>query len=196
MGVVLSFTFLVFVFGTGLVLFFLPYLTMAAEVGYRIIRTGAKPLGSILVGLLRFMYFRGSLRTEESSSAPDRGPGYSVVPQESSGWVEFAEKILAWGLWGLLGLALLTTAALSAFYLLRWLLSRTARNRQKQKGGNLLSRWIATLQSLLLSLWEKLTQGIKGYEGAVQIYAALLRWGRRSGLPHALSETPESMVSA
>ena len=30
----------------------------------------------------------------------------------------------------------------------------------------------------------------KGYRGAVQLYAALLTWGRHSGLPYFLSETP------
>lgn len=31
---------------------------------------------------------------------------------------------------------------------------------------------------------------MKGYRDAAQIYRALLKWGRRSGLPHLLSETP------
>jgi hypothetical protein len=30
----------------------------------------------------------------------------------------------------------------------------------------------------------------KGHEGAVQLFTALLSWGRHSGLPHFLSETP------
>jgi len=190
-GVILSFTFLVFIFGTGLVLFFLPYLTVAAEVGYGMIRTGAKPLGFILVSVLRFMYFRGSLRPEQSSSSPERSLGYSAIQNGSSGWFEVVEKILAWGLWGLLGLALLMTAAISAFYLLRWLFSRTSRSRERQKGKNLFSRWRATLQSFLLFLWKGLTQGIRSYGGAVPIYTALLSWGRHNGLPHSVSETPK-----
>ena len=32
--------------------------------------------------------------------------------------------------------------------------------------------------------------GGKGFEGASQVYAKLLNWGRRSGLPHLLAETP------
>jgi hypothetical protein len=31
---------------------------------------------------------------------------------------------------------------------------------------------------------------VKGYKGAVQLYAALRMWGRHSGFPHFLSETP------
>ena len=31
---------------------------------------------------------------------------------------------------------------------------------------------------------------MKGYEGAMQFYAALLRWGRHGGLPPSLTETP------
>jgi len=31
---------------------------------------------------------------------------------------------------------------------------------------------------------------VKGYKGAAQLYTALRTWGRHSGLPHFLSETP------
>ena len=33
-------------------------------------------------------------------------------------------------------------------------------------------------------------QKLQGYRVAIQFYSALLKWGRRSGLPHLLSETP------
>jgi hypothetical protein len=31
---------------------------------------------------------------------------------------------------------------------------------------------------------------LKGYRDPVQLYRTFLKWGRRSGLPHLLSETP------
>jgi len=34
-------------------------------------------------------------------------------------------------------------------------------------------------------------QWLQGYRDAVQLYRAFLKWGRRSGLPHLLSETPD-----
>ena len=35
-----------------------------------------------------------------------------------------------------------------------------------------------------------MAERLKGYGNAVQLYRALLNWGRRSGVPHVLSETP------
>lgn len=57
------------------------------------------------------------------------------------------------------------------WYLLRWLFSRTSK-----AALGLSFKWAA--------------QRLKGYRGAVQLYRAFLKWGRRSGLPHLLSETP------
>ncbi len=190
-GMILSFIFLVLAISTGLVLFFRPYLTMASELGYRILSAGAKPLGSILVGVLRFMYFRSSIRPEESHpprSGSLRAPG---MKGETAGWwSELAEKILAWGLWGLLGLALLVVCTLSAFYLLRWLFSRTGRGEDRQRGKGIFYRWIDRLRAFLLLLRAKVVSGLRGYPGAIQVYIRLLGWGRHSGLAHASSETP------
>ncbi len=189
-GVILSFTFLVLVMSTGLVLFFLPYLTMASELGYRILGTGARPLGALFVSLLRFMYFRSNIRPEESPSPRSGSSGFSVTKSETSGWTELAEKILAWGLWGLLGLALLTMCGISVFYLLRWLFSRTSISREPQGTQNPIPRWMAQLRAFLFHLWRKILRSFSGYKGAVQIYTGLLTWGKHSGLPHASSETP------
>jgi len=37
---------------------------------------------------------------------------------------------------------------------------------------------------------KRAVQRLKRYRNAVQLYSAFLKWGRRSGLPHLLSETP------
>ncbi len=190
-GTILSFILLVLVISTGLVLFFLPYLTMASELGYRILRAGAKPLGLILVSVLRFMYFRSSIRPEESHPPQSTSPRVPGMKGETAGWwSELAEKILAWGLWGLLGLALFVVCAISTFYLLRWLFSRTGKNRSRQKGRSAFSEWIAGLRMFLLLIRAKLFFSLRGYPGAIHLYAGLLGWGRHSGLAHAPSETP------
>jgi hypothetical protein len=37
---------------------------------------------------------------------------------------------------------------------------------------------------------KETAQKLTGYRNAVQLYRTFLRWGRRSGLPHLLWETP------
>jgi hypothetical protein len=189
-GVILSFTAVVVLFGTGLVLFFLPYLTLAAETGYGILKTAAKPLGPILVSILRFIFLHGATRPGKPPPPTKGITGDLVSPGESSWWVELLEKILGWGLGGLLGLTLLIIFGLAVFYLFRWLFSRTPIHQRRQGSWHLILLWVERLRVFLLSCWRGMARRVKGYKGAAQLYTALLSWGRHSGLLHFLSETP------
>jgi hypothetical protein len=189
-GVILSFTVVILLFGTGLVLFFLPYLTLAAETGYGILKTAAKPLGPVLVTVLRFIFMGGAIRPEPSSGPTKGGAEDLITPGESSWWMEFLEKILAWVFGGILGLTVLIISCVALFFLFRWLLSKTSVHPKRQGLWDSMLSWIRGLRLFLLSCWIRVARRAKGYKGAAQLYAALLLWGRHSGLPHFLSETP------
>jgi hypothetical protein len=189
-GVILSFTTVVLLFGTGLVLFFLPYLTLAADKGYGILKTAAKPLGPVFVAILRFIFMGGAIRPEPVSGPTEGGAGEFITPTESSWWMEFFGKILVWIFGSLLGVILIIVCCVALFYLFRWLLSRTPVSQRRQTTGHLISLWLERLRILLASCWTWIIRRVKGYEGAVQLYTALRIWGRHSGLPHLLSETP------
>jgi len=189
-GIFLSFTVIVLVFGAGLVLLFLPYLTMAAEFGYGILKTTARPLGPILVSILRFLFMHG-IRRPETSSQSGGGDEVDIVSStETSWWMELLEKVLGWGFMGLAALVGIIVCCLGAWYLLRWLFSRTSRSEEKHIQWNLIFLWASRLWAGLLFLRNKLVARLKAFKDAVQLYAALLRWGRHSGLPRSLSETP------
>jgi len=189
-GLILSFAVTVLLFSTGLILFFFPYLTTAAEMGHGILKSVAAPLGPILVSVLRFLFMRGTIRSENTSPQPEGSTGDFVSPGESSWWTELLEKILGWGLGTILGLTILIILSLAILYLLRWLFSRTSISQKKQSSWYLISLWAIRLREFLVFCWRKIVRRAKGYRGAVQLYAALLTWGRHSGLPYFLSETP------
>jgi hypothetical protein len=189
-GVILSFIVVVLLFGTGLVLFFLPYLTLAAETGYAILKTAAKPLAPIFVSILRFIFMGKAIRSEPSSGSTKGGTGDLISPTESSWWIELLEKILAWVLGGVFGLMVLVISGLALFFLFRWLFSRTSLVQRRERTGHSILWWIERLRLFLLSCWKWVIRRGKGHEGAVQLFTALLSWGRHSGLPHFLSETP------
>ena len=189
-GVILSFAAIVLLFGAGLVLFFLPYLTLAATASYGILKVAGQPLVSVFVTVIRFMFMRGISRPEELS-APSGGSAETLsAPVERSWWMELLEKMLAWGLWILVGLVVVVMFCLATFYLFRWLLSRTSISKRRQRPWDLISSWPGRLQALLLYCWGKILRIVRGYKTAVQLYAGLLGWGRRSGLSHFPSETP------
>jgi hypothetical protein len=190
-GVILSFAALVLLFGTGLVFFFLPYLTLAAEKGYVVLKTVAVPVGSILITVLRFIF--GYSNKDVFQPLPEKPP--EKLPELTpSGpgpwWLELLGKILAWGIWILLGLLFLTLIAVSVYFLFRWLFSRTSISQERHLPQHPILLWLEKLRLFLRSLWTKFVRSIKGTKGAVQFYTALLGWGRRSGLPHSRSETP------
>jgi hypothetical protein len=189
-GVILSFTVIIVLFGTGLVLFFLPYLTLAAETGYDILKVAAKPLGPVLISMLRFIFMRGAIRPEPSSG-PTKGGGEEFIPAGgTSGWMEFLEKMLVWIFGSLLGLILIIVSCVALFYLFRWLLSRTPITQRRQGTWYSMLLWMEKLRAFPLACWKWMMRRLKGYKGAAQLYTALRIWGRHSGLPHFLSETP------
>jgi len=189
-GIIISFTLVVVLFGTGLVLFFLPYLTLSAEMGHSILKTVAGPLGAILVSVLRFIYFHGAIQQEKSSPPPKEGAGDLLSPVESSWWTELLEKILLWVFGSLIGLIALAAFGVAVFYLFRWLLSRTSISRKRQSSWYLISLWVEQLRIFLLSCLRRIGRLVKGYRRGAPLYVALLSWGCHSGIPHFVSETP------
>jgi hypothetical protein len=194
-GIIISFTLVVLLFGTALVLFFLPYLTLSAEVGHSILKTVARPLAAILVSVLRFIYFHGSIQQEKSSPPPKEGAGNLFSSGESSWWTELLEKILLWVFGSLIGLIALAAFGVAVFYLFRWLLSRTSSSRKRQSSWYLISLWVERLRIILLSWLRRIGRRVKGYRRGAPLYMALLSWGRRSGIPHFPNETPKEYGS-
>jgi hypothetical protein len=191
LGVILLFVMAILIFGGGLTLFFLPLMSLAAESGYGILKITAKPLGFILVQVIRFLFMGHSLRPEKPSPQPPEGIE-GLNPPAGGGWLpEFIEKIVSWGLWIALGLILILAFSLAMYYLLRWLFSKTpASSPKKESLWFWILSWLKRFRDFILSLPKKVIFGKQGYQGAIRIYWTLLSWGRHSGLPHFLNETP------
>ncbi len=191
MGVILSFTVIVLLFGTGLVLLFLPYLTLAAETGYVVIQEAARPLEPILVSILRFIFMRQrNLRETPPGTSSEPDINFSPSVEESSWWMELLTKIGGWGLTGLVGLFGLVVLGLALWYLTKWLLSRTSHDTRREGFLRLILLWAASIWAILTFFLEKVRFRRNGSQLAVHLYKALLGWGKHSGLPHILSETP------
>ena len=190
-GVILIFIMAILIFGGGLTLFFLPSLSLVAESGYGILKITAKPLGYIFVQVISFLFRGHAIRPEKPSPQPSEGIEGLNPPAGGGWWPEFVEKIISWGLWIALGLILLLAFSLAMYYLLRWLFSKTpASSPKKESLWFWILSWLKRFRDFLLSLPKKGISGKQGYKGAVRIYWTLLSWGRHSGLPHFLSETP------
>jgi hypothetical protein len=189
-GMVLSFAAVVLLVGSAGVTLFLPYLTKAAEAGYTLMQKTAEPLSPILIAILRLLFVGRSLRPESPSpSSNDLHPAFAPHPQ-STWWSEFLGRVLAWGFGGVLVILFAVAFGIAVWYLVRWLFSRTDRGGKRSIRGGRLLWWAARLRAFLFLLWEKITLRLTGFRKAFQLYGALLRWGRHSGLPVSSTDTP------
>jgi len=189
-GVILSFIMLVLLIGGGIVLFALPYLTAAAQTGYGVLKSGSAPLLNILMQILHFIFGGDDDAVLRPKPQPvkkmTKGPSYDLHNR----WLQIIGEILVWVFWVLLGLVLLTILCAFLYSLFQWLFSKTAAGEKKQSPWHLLLSWAARWHLFLISLQTGIVRAAKSCRSPVQIYAALLRWGRNSGLPRFLSETP------
>ena len=189
-GVIMTFAVVVLAFGGGLVLLFLPYLRVAAEMGYGVLKSAAAPLSPILIAIVRFLFMHNRNRLDTMSPSSGGDKTEFVASTESSWWAELFEKIFSWSFLGLGTVIAFIVCCLSVWYLFRWLFSRTAISNKKQIRWNLILGLVAQLFTALLLSWGTIVQWAKGYRSSIQLYNALLAWGRHSGFPHFLSETP------
>ena len=184
-GMILSFVAVVLLIGTAGVTLLLPFLTKAAEVGYTLMQKTAEPLSPILIAILRFLFVGRSLRQEPSS--PYRGLGAHPESSEPSG---FLSMVLGWGFLGFAVIFFAVVFGVVLWFLVKWLFSRTDRDRTRFSQRNGLLWWMARLRAILYLLWEKIRLRLTGFREAVQLYRALVRWGRHSGLPRSATDTP------
>jgi hypothetical protein len=184
-GMLLSFTVVALAFGAGLMLLFMPYLSAAAEAGYGVLKSAAGPLLPVLERVLLFLFGRIG-QQEPLFPSFDRGEAEYFPSGESSGW----NQILGWGLFGPVLLIGLIFCALGTWYLLRWLFSKTSKEERDYIHWQLALLWAQRLWAALGRGLKRAVQRLRGYQDAVQLYRAFLKWGRLSGLPHLLSETP------
>jgi hypothetical protein len=189
-GVIASFIAVVLVGAGGVVLFFLPGLTAAAQMGYRALKVAGGPLGYLFVTVVRFMFMPRSSRPNASDESSKMIDWDLIKPGPHSWWVELFEKVLGWGLWGFVVLSMLVVAGIAAFFALKWLFSRTSMGEEKRGRNGLVSSWVVRFWILLVSFCRKVLRSTRGYQKAAELYSALLGWAGRSGLSHAQSETP------
>ena len=100
-GVIASFVAVVLLGTGGLLLFFLPGLTAAAQMGYRALTVIGRPLVPVLIAVLRFVFGpRGNHPTEVATKSSPLTDWDKIAPQTHGWWMEFLEKVLGWGFGG------------------------------------------------------------------------------------------------
>jgi hypothetical protein len=189
-GIIATFMATVILSAGAVILFFLPFLTAIASTGYRTLKVGAGFVLPIVERVLRYVFMgRGGMREEPAGSSPKPGEWDSLFSMNSP-WMEFVEKVMKWGIKGVAVLLLLGAFGVIVYYLIKWLLTKTARAQGETEETYKTVPWFVRLWNALVLLYKRLLLSIRGYRKAAELYAVLLGWGQRSGFTHFIHETP------
>ncbi len=184
-GVALSLTVTLLALIGGFALLFLPILKRAAMA----IDSAGRFAGGILTRILLFLLGRKPADLQYQRGGEELGDAGLSIPVPEGGETLF-HAILRWAFLGL-GIAAAAVGVIALLWVLvRWLLSRTAR---EDRGTNppglsaLLARICRGLSGLLARVKALFS---RKRMGTVEIYLALVRWGGRCGVARLPSETP------
>ena len=190
-GVVLSFTAIILILGSGLFFLFSPGLQTLAQAGSDLLGTWAMPFERLVVFFLKAGFLRQSAFSKtgfrrQSGEGPTDDALLTIINRSGG-----EPGIFHYLFFGIIMAILLATAGFILYHLLKWLFSKTVAEKEKKGLWERLLMHIDSAKRLLSTLWIKFFKTPDSSYAAEEFYKRLLRWGRFSGLHHAVTETPK-----
>lgn len=185
-GIVLGFVSIVLIGSAVLIVVFLPYLTDMADSAQSILKETTEPIGPVVVKIIRFIFSIGRYRRDIKLSGTSDSIGDQLYPDSKIGWTQS----LGWILLGVIGLIALGGCGYLIYLLVRRLLKRNTMNKSRHQPMVLISMLLSMIGAVCRGVWNGLLFLLKKIDSAAAVYAGMLGWGRRSGLPADASETP------
>jgi len=189
-GVILSFTMILLLLGACVSLLFYSHLTTGAENLSGVLKKGAAPLVPVLIAVIRFLFSPKRHRMNEETGTMG-SQGADIIPLgEAEKETGILGEIMKWAPAGLILLLLIAAVSFGAWYLIKYLLSKTSPAKKKPIRRLSVLTWMAILKNILRFCRKKMVHLLKGHANGVELYASLLIWGRHSGISRRQVETP------
>jgi len=195
-GMVLTFILAVLLFGSWIVLFFLPQLSLAAQVGSRVLKIVSKPLLNLLLKIILFLFSGYGNRAVNVSSISSGDPGIPLIESsEPTWWTQLLGWMITWG--GLILLSLLAMMVICwlIWSLWKWFSTKTEVDTKRKGFFEELLLWFLHLFSLAKKVLGRIVFLLKNIrrkqENISVLFQKLCRWGRSSGIPRESSKTPQ-----
>ena len=173
-GIILGFSTVVVLFGSGLIFLFYPDLTRMADSVGSVLVGIAKPMVPLLVRILSFLFVPGRIRSELSSSTagPDAG---GLSPPSVGGWEEVLLKGISFFL-----MAILALMAIVAFYclmmaVLRFLMRRSTPAGVLPMSASQILKWLRALMLIPWYMWQACVHLLRRVDSAASVYSGMLR---------------------
>ncbi len=187
-GIIAAFITVVLLYSGAMFLFFLPFLHAAADTGYRVLKGGAGFLLPVVETILRFVFMGRRMREEPAQQSPSHDDSISSMSQGPVS--EFFERIMKWGIEGLIGILILLGCCIAIYFFVKWLLSRTEHITGEKRGRRTGPFWVIRLWNALVLWIRGMLARMRGYNTASEFYAVLGEWGSHSGCTRSRFETP------
>ena len=188
-GIAMTFTFMILMLGGGVFILFLPEFQSLAETSADLLENLKKPMEQFVI-FMSSVYLESGFRRK---SEPQLTGDYLPTIDKSGGELGILHYLFI----GISIVILLSVIGFILYRLIKWLLSKikwlfseTVEEREKRGIWELLLSCILAARWFLSTLWIKIFYPPDTSFAAEKYYRRLLRWGRISGLRHAVFETP------
>jgi hypothetical protein len=189
-GVVFSFAAVTLVLGGGLFILFLPGLQTLAEASYGLLGSVTRPLEWFVVLLSGFFLEMGIRRKFLEEPSGEILPGIDRSGGEL-GILHYLFIGIAMAILLFMAGVILSYLLKWLFSMIKWLFSETVEEKEKKGLWERLLIYFDTVKGFFSILWIKIFKTADISCTAETFYKSLLRWGRFSGLHHAVTETPK-----
>lgn len=189
-GVLMSIVSIIVLSASSLIFLLIPILTSVAETGQRVLKNAALWMLPVVSGVIRFMFTGGHIRPDPpSGSSPKESLGSTSLFADNW-WTQILDKVFRWGIEIIAITFFAIVSAVLIFLILKWLFSRTAINQRVVSGRDDSLPWFTQLKVFFSALWRALKNVAHGYARAAELFSVLSEWGRRSGIPRLVTDTP------
>lgn len=187
-GLVLTFLVIVLALAGGAVAFFMPQLTAAAETGFAAVKVVVGPLAPYFIAVLKFILVgrRNQSAGDASSLAPPSETTGKALAGHAS-WLDAVIQVVGWVLIILISAVILVLAVYLAYRLFLRLMARTEASAPRIR---FLEQTLDWLSSFIARAARWFILFFRRRNAPLEVYTGLLKWGRRSGIPRRLGETP------
>ena len=189
-GMTLSLTTGLILFGSGAIFFFYPVLTQVADSSLTIVKNLTEPLVPVLTTILLLLFSPGKIRLMGQVDSNTPALPDDLVNAPVSSWMTALLNTVSMGLVVVIGMVALLLFGLFLRNLFRLLMKKHTKNNFQDGSSSwllYLARWFSLLP---IRVWRALTTLLQGVESAAWVYMGLLGWGKRSGLRLRPGETP------
>lgn len=189
-GSAVSFCLLVAGSGAVIGLVFLPFLRVATEAGYMQMRAVGGPIVAALADVFVFIWDAFiDLRLRDPKGTPPRKQADTFIARSLQGQGAEAAARNAIVMESVAAVLVAVFVGVAVWYFRKWLFTRVPRPDRAEGLWMMIWRWLVrwvAAAELTASAWLQ----ARKRHAAVRAYGALLSWGRRSGFPTHVDETP------